>query len=257
MPDVMIVTGGNRGIGAAIAREAGARGWRVGVNYRRHGEEARAVAAGIVAAGGTAIAVQADVAEEDDVGCLFEEGDEHLGPVKALVNNAGIDLPVTVAEVTAEQAQAVFAANAVGPILCAREAVRRMSTARGGSGGVIVNVSSIAALYGGMPGDVVYAGSKAAVDALTMGLAREVAGQGIRVCGVRPGMTATDMWTDSGMTLEEVQRGAESFVPLGRVGTPEEIAAAVLWLCSDAASYVTGAIMNVSGGREINIPPSA
>ena len=256
MSDVMIVTGGNRGIGAAVAREAGARGWRVCVDYRRHGAEAEAVAAGIVAGGGTAIAVQADVSVEADVERLFEETDQRLGRVTAVVNNAGIDLPVTIAEVTPEQAQAVFATNALGPILCAREAVRRMSTASGGSGGVIVNISSIAAVYGGMPGDVIYAGSKAAVDALTLGLAREVAGQGIRVCGVRPGMTATEMWGDSGMTLDEVEHRAEAFVPLGRVGTPEEIAGAVLWLCSDAASYVTGAIINVSGGREINIPPS-
>jgi len=252
----MIVTGGSRGIGAAIARGAGARGWHVCVDYRRHGAEAEAVAAEIVAGGGTAVAVQADVSVEADVVRLFQEADERLGPVAALVNNAGIDLPVAVAEVTAEQAQSLFATNAFGPVLCAREAVRRMSTARGGSGGVIVNVSSIAALYGGMPGDVIYAGSKAAVDALTLGLAREVAGQGVRVCGVRPGMTATEMWGDSGMSLDEVQRRAEAFVPLGRVGTPEEIAGAVLWLCSAEAGYVTGAIINVSGGREINIPPS-
>ena len=257
MSDVMIVTGGNRGIGAAIAREAGAGGWHVCVNYRRHGGEAEALAAGIVAGGGTAIAVQADVAVEADVVRLFEEADERLGPVTALVNNAGMDIPVAVADVTKEQLEATFAANAFGPFLCAREAVRRMSTANGGAGGVIVNISSIAAVYGGMPGDVIYAGSKAAVDALTLGLAREVAAQGIRVCGVRPGMTATEMWSDSGMPLEEVRRRAEAFVPLARVGTPEEIAGAVLWLCSDAASYVTGAIVNVSGGREVNIPPSA
>ena len=256
MSDVMIVTGGNRGIGAAIAREAGAGGWHVCVNYRRHGGEAEALAAGIVAGGGTAIAVQADVAVEADVVRLFEEADERLGPVTALVNNAGMDIPVAVADVTKEQLEATFAANAFGPFLCAREAVRRMSTANGGAGGVIVNISSIAAVYGGMPGDVIYAGTKAAVDAMTMGLAREVGGQGIRVCGVRPGLVATDLWTDTHISLEQVNRHAQALVPLGRVGTPQEIAHAVLWLCSEEAGYVTGTLLDVSGGREIDVPPA-
>ncbi len=254
MSDVMIVTGSSRGIGAAVAREAGARGWRVCVNYHRRGDEAEAVAAGIVAGGGTAIAVQADVAEEAAVVRLFAETDERLGCVTALVNNAGVYPPVAVADVTREQLERVFSANSFGPYLCAREAVRRMSTARGGNGGVIVNVSTIATLFGGMPGDVVYAGSKAAVDALTLGLAREVAGQGIRVCGVRPGMTATGLWDDAGASLVKVEAQVRELVPLGRVGTPEDIADAVLWLCSDEARYVTGTLLNVSGGREINVP---
>ena len=224
MAGVMIVTGGSRGIGAAIARESGRRGWHVCVNYRRHGDEAEAVAASIAAAGGTAVAVPADVGDEADV--------------------------------TREQLEAMFDANAFGPFLCAREAVRRMSTARGGDGGVIVNISSIAAVYGGMPGDVIYAGTKAAVDAMTMGLAREVGGQGIRVCGVRPGLVATDLWHDTHIDVEQVNRHARSLVPLGRVGTPEEIAHAVLWLCSEDAAYVTGTMLDVSGGREIDIPPA-
>ncbi len=256
MAGVMIVTGGSRGIGAAIARESGRRGWHVCVNYRRHGDEAEAVAASIAAAGGTAVAVPADVGDEADVTRLFAEVDECLGRVTALVNNAGMDIPVPVADVTREQLEAMFDANAFGPFLCAREAVRRMSTARGGDGGVIVNISSIAAVYGGMPGDVIYAGTKAAVDAMTMGLAREVGGQGIRVCGVRPGLVATDLWHDTHIDVEQVNRHARSLVPLGRVGTPEEIAHAVLWLCSEDAAYVTGTMLDVSGGREIDIPPA-
>lgn len=256
MTGVMIVTGGGRGIGAAIARKAGADGWKVCVGYRRRADTADAVVAAVVAGGGTATAVQADVAVHADVVRLFAEADERLGLVTALVNNAGVDVPVSVSEVTPEQLQSVFSVNAFGPYLCAREAVRRMSIERGGGGGVIVNVSSIAALYGGMPGDVVYAGIKAAVDALTLGLAREVASEGIRVCGVRPGMTATEMWDGGDVPLAEVERRARAFVPLARVGTPDEVAEAVLWLCSPAASYVTGALLNVSGGREINVPPT-
>jgi NAD(P)-dependent dehydrogenase (short-subunit alcohol dehydrogenase family) len=215
------------------------------------------VVTAIEADGGTAVAVQADVAVEADVKRLFAETAAKLGPVTALVNNAGIRVPVSIADVTPEQLLSVFSTNAFGAILCAREAVQRMSTKRGGGGGVIVNVSSVAALFGGMAGDVVYAGSKAAVDAMTLGLAREVAGQGIRVCGVRPGITATEMWDDGDVSLAEVERSVHSLVPLARVGTPEEIAGAVLWLCSPAASYVTGTLLNVSGGREIDIPPGS
>lgn len=257
MPGVMIVTGGARGIGAAVARRAAASGWSVSVDYRERADAAEAVVAAIEDAGGAAIAVQADVAVEADVVRLFAETRERLGAVTALVNNAGVDVPVTVADVTSAQLDRIFSTNTYGAYLCAREAVRCMSTSRGGTGGVIVNVSSIAALYGGMPGDVIYAGSKAAVDALTLGLAREVAREGIRVCGVRPGMTATEMWDDSDVSVEEIERRARELVPLGRIGTPDEIADAVLWLCSDGARYVTGAIVNVSGGREINVPPSA
>lgn len=253
MPGVLIVTGGSRGIGAAIATRAGARGWKVCVNFRTSEVHANSVVEAIRAGGGTAIAVKADVAVEAAVEQLFAEVDARLGTVSALVNNAGIDRQVAVADVTGEQLARVFAVNAFAPYYCAREAVRRMSTARGGKGGVIVNVSSIAAVYGGMPGDALYAGSKGAVDALTLALAREVAQEGIRVCGVRPGITATEMWDDAEMPLDEVRRLARSLVPLGRVGTPAEIADAVLWLCSDEAAYVTGAFINVSGGRELNV----
>jgi NAD(P)-dependent dehydrogenase (short-subunit alcohol dehydrogenase family) len=250
MPGTLIVTGGSRGIGAAIARSAGSRQWNVCVTYRRGEAEAGAVVEAIRAEGGTAMAVKADVAVESDVERLFAEVDARLGSVGALVNNAGIDEVMRVADLTRQHLERVFAVNAFGPYYCSREAVRRMSTARGGSGGVIVNISSISPLYGGMPGDAVYAGSKGAVDALTLALAREVAHEGIRVCGVRPGMTATGMWDDGGVPLDEVLRRAPSLVPLGRMASPEEIAAAVMWLCSDEASYVTATSINVSGGRE-------
>lgn len=249
-----MVTGGSRGIGAAIAVGAGARGWKVCVNYRVGEAQAGRVVETIRAGGGTAIAVRGDVSIESEVEALFAEADARLGIVSALVNNAGIDVPVAVADLTGEQLQRVFAVNAFGPYYSAREAVRRMSTARGGTGGVIVNVSSIAAVYGGMPGDALYAGSKGALDAMTLALAREVAQQGIRVCGVRPGMTETEMWDDAELSLDEAHRLARSLVPVGRLASPAEIADAVLWLCSDEASYVTGTLINVSGGRELHVP---
>lgn len=256
MPGVLIVTGGSRGIGAAICRGAGARNWKVCVNYRSGEAEADTVVQAIRAGGGTAIAVKGDVSVESDVEQLFAEVDARLGPVSALVNNAGIDEQMRVADITRQHLERVFAVNAFGPYYCSREAVRRMSTARGGGGGVIINVSSISPLYGGMPGDAVYAGSKGAVDALTLALAREVAPEGIRVCGVRPGMTATGMWDDGDVPLDEVLRSAPALVPLGRMATPEDIAAAVLWLCSEQASYVTATSINVSGGRETYVRSS-
>lgn len=253
MPGVLIVTGGSRGIGAAVAARAGVLGWKVCVNYRTGEAQAEAVVEAIRAHGGTAVAVRADVSVEIEAERLFTEVDARLGTVTALVNNAGIDEQMRVADLTSRHLERVFAVNVFGPFYCSREAVRRMSTARGGSGGVIVNVSSIAPLYGGMPGDVVYAGSKGAVDALTLGLAREVAEEGIRVCGVRPGVTATEMWDDGAVSLDEVRRRAASLAPLGRLAAPEDIAAAVLWLCSDEASYITATSINVSGGREVYV----
>jgi NAD(P)-dependent dehydrogenase (short-subunit alcohol dehydrogenase family) len=253
---VLIVTGGSRGIGAAVARRAGELQWKVCVNFRAEEAQAGAVVESIRAHGGTAIAVRADVSLEAGAESLFAEVDARLGTVTALVNNAGIDEQMRVADLTRQHLERVFAVNAFAPYYCSREAVRRMSTARGGTGGVIVNVSSISPLYGGMPGDVVYAGSKGAVDALTLGLAGEVAEEGIRVCGVRPGMTATDMWNDGDVPLDEVRRTAATLVPLGRMASPEDIAAAVLWLCSDEASYITATSINVSGGREVFVRSS-
>ncbi len=248
----MIVTGGSRGIGAAVSRLAATRGYRVCINYRASAERAQALVAEIETAGGAAIAVQADVAVEADVERLFATVDETWGAPHALVNNAGIDHVAAFADLETRDMDRVLAVNVRGPLLCARAAVRRMSSARGGAGGVIVNVSSISALYGGLPRDVVYAVSKGAVDSFTRGLARAVAAEGIRVCGVRPGLTYTDMW-ESDIGAEGAAAMAARGVPLGRIGQPEEIAAGVLWLCGPEASYVTGETINVSGGRELNV----
>jgi NAD(P)-dependent dehydrogenase (short-subunit alcohol dehydrogenase family) len=243
----MLVTGASRGIGAATARLAGAHGFAVAVNYHSHGDDAAAVVATIRAAGGTAIAIAADVGDEDDIARLFEAVDADLGPLAVLVNNAGIvgsygrveDLDATVLA-------RLWAVNITAPFLCAREAVRRMATDRGGAGGAIVNVSSRAAVLGGSGEWVHYAASKGAIDTMTIGLAREVAGQGIRVNGVRPGLVATDI--HEAAPVGRLERMAPT-VPMGRAGTAEEVAAAVVWLASSSASYLTGTIVDVSGGR--------
>lgn len=248
MTRVVIVTGGGRGIGAATARLAGLQGYAVGVNYRRDAGAAGEVVRDIGRAGGQALAVQADVSREEDVERLFEEVGAGLGPVTALVNNAGVlESQARVDEMDAARITRVLSTNVIGSFLCAGAAVRRMSTRTGGPGGVIVNVSSRAAVLGS-PGEYVdYAASKAAVDTLTVGLAREVAGEGIRVCGVRPGLIETEIHALGGEP-GRVARLAPG-VPLGRGGSPEEVARAVLWLLSDEASYVTGTLLDVSGGR--------
>jgi NAD(P)-dependent dehydrogenase (short-subunit alcohol dehydrogenase family) len=245
---VAVVTGASRGIGAAIARALGREGARVAVHYGTHREEAEAVCAEIRAAGGEAIAIGADMGREAEIVALFEKVDAELGPVTALVNNAGGIVAVKpIAETDAATVERVLAVNLAGPIYCCREAVRRMSTARGGTGGAIVNISSMAAVLGGLPHEVPYAASKGGVDSLTIGLAREVATEGIRVNAIRPGVIDTP--------IHALHHGASFPVdfapnlPMKRAGTPEEIAAAALWLLSPAASYVTGAILNVSGGR--------
>jgi NAD(P)-dependent dehydrogenase (short-subunit alcohol dehydrogenase family) len=245
---VLLITGGGRGIGAATARLAAARGYQVAVNYRTDATAADAVVREITAAGGTAIAVQADVASEPEIIRLFEDVDRRLGRLGALVNNAGIvDRQGRLVDLDMARLERVFATNVHGAFLCAREAVRRMSTATGGGGGAIVNVSSMAAKLGSPHEYVHYAASKAAVDAMTIGLAREVATDGIRVNGVRPGPIHTTMHADGGEPnrIERVKSG----IPMGRGGQPEEVARAILWLLSDEASYVTGAILDVSGGR--------
>ncbi len=245
---VLLVTGGSRGIGAATARLAGAQGYTVCVNYRRNREAADSVVSDIEAAGGRAIAAQADVAVESDVARLFETVDAALGPLSALVNNAGIlETQMRVDAMDTARLHRVLAANVVGTFVCAREAVRRMSTRRGGRGGAIVNVSSVAARLGS-PGEYVdYAASKGAVDTLTIGLAQEVAGEGIRVNAVRPGFIYTDIHA-SGGEPGRVDR-VKSLVPLRRGGTAEEVARAILWLLSDDASFTTGAFIDVTGGK--------
>jgi NAD(P)-dependent dehydrogenase (short-subunit alcohol dehydrogenase family) len=248
MKKVMIVTGGSRGIGAACARLAAERGYAVCLTYVSDREAASAVAGSIEAKGGTAIAVQADVAVEADVVRLFREVDASLGPLTALVNNVGIvGRQARVEGMDSARVARTLAVNVIGSFICAREAVRRMSTRHGGGGGGIVNLSSRAARLGGAGEYVDYAASKAAIDALTIGLAREVAAEGIRVNAVSPGLIYTDIHA-SGGEPGRVDR-LKSNVPMGRGGHPEEVAMAVLWLLSEEAAYTTGAIIDVAGGR--------
>jgi NAD(P)-dependent dehydrogenase (short-subunit alcohol dehydrogenase family) len=247
MGNVAIVTGGSRGIGAATAAGLAADGWDVLVGYRSNHAAADLVVERCTSEGVRAAAVRADLAGQEGIDALFTAADD-LGPVGALVNNAGIvDVKARVDEMSRERVEQMMAINAVSPILVAAEAVRRMSTAHGGAGGVIVNISSAAARVGS-PGQYVdYAASKAAIDTFTLGLAKEVAAEGIRVVAIRPGLIYTDIHASGGQP-DRVQRN-EHQIPMGRGGQPGEVAAAVVWLCSDAASYVTGTILDVSGGR--------
>ena len=244
----LIVTGASRGIGAAVARMAGARGFRVAVNFAHDARAAEDVALGIASSGGSAAAIQADVSREADILKLFETAERDLGPITGLVNNAAITGGFARVEaVKNETLRQVFALNVIGAMLCAREAVKRMSTRNGGSGGAIVNVSSRAAQIGGAGEWVHYAASKGALDTFTLGLAREVATEGIRVNGVAPGHVLTGLHAANG-DPERMTRLAPT-IPMARAGTPQEIAEAVLWLLSPAASYTTGAILAVGGGR--------
>ena len=248
MNRVLIVTGGGRGIGAATARLAAERGYAVCVNYRKNHAAADAVVSAIRASGGTAVAVGADIAIEADVVRLFATVDAELGPLTALVNNAGIlEKQTRVEEIDAARIDRVFGTNVRGAFLCAREAVRRMSTKHGGAGGGIVNVSSRAAQLGA-PGEYVdYAASKAALDALTIGLAREVAAEGIRVNGVRAGIIYTEIHADGGEPNRVDRLGPT--LPMRRGGDAIEVARAIVWLLSDEASYSTASFIDVAGGR--------
>jgi len=248
MSEVMIVTGGSRGIGAATARLAGERGYAVCVNFRRDADAAAAVVADIEKAGSQALAVAGDMSSEKDVLNLFETSDVKLGTPKVLVNNAGIiDVQSRVEDYTLERLQRMFAVNITGAFLCAREAVRRMSTKRGGAGGAIVNVSSVAARLGGPNEYVDYAASKGAIDTMTIGLANEVADEGIRVNAVRPGLIYTDIHASGGEPgrVDRLKDG----VPMKRGGSAQEVARVILWLASDDASYTTGSLVECSGGR--------
>jgi NAD(P)-dependent dehydrogenase (short-subunit alcohol dehydrogenase family) len=245
---ILIVTGGSRGIGAATVHLAAKAGWDVCVNYVRDREKAEAVAAEAREQGVRAIAVQGDMAREDDILRLFSTVDDQLGAVTGLVNNAGITGPAgKLLDLTAETVSSVMTLNVVGPFLCAREAARRMAKSRGGNGGVIVNVSSRASAIGSPNEFVHYAASKGAIDSFTIGLSKELAPEGVRVNAVNPGLIETEIHDASGIPgrLERLVGG----VPQGRTGKAEEVAQAIVWLLSDQSSYVAGAFIPVSGGR--------
>jgi NAD(P)-dependent dehydrogenase (short-subunit alcohol dehydrogenase family) len=241
---IVLIAGGSRGIGASTARLAAERGHDVAVNYLKDEKAASQVAAAVTKAGGKAVTLQGDMSKEDDIKRVFDEATQRLGPLAGFVHSAGIGGKNSRLDAaTAATIRDVVDVNLLGGILCAREAVRRMSTARGGKGGAIVLLSSIAALTGGAGEYVWYAAAKGGIDALTNGLAREVAKEGIRINAVRPGPTRTDIHEPG--RLERIT----PLLPMGRPGEPEEIAEAVLFLLSDAASYISGAVLNVSGAR--------
>jgi NAD(P)-dependent dehydrogenase (short-subunit alcohol dehydrogenase family) len=244
----LLITGASRGIGAATALLAAAQGWHIAVNYASNSLAADAVVRSIRAAGGTAIAVQADVGVEADVLRLFETVDAKLGRLDGLVNNAGVvDVALRVQDMSLARLERMWRTNITSSFLCAREAMQRMSTRHGGTGGSIVNVSSAAARLGS-PGQYVdYAASKAAIDTFTLGLAKEVAAEGIRVNAVRPGIIDTDIHASGGDPDRAVRMAAQ--LPMQRAGTADEVAQAIVWLLSDAVSYTTGAIVDVAGGR--------
>jgi len=245
---VIVITGGGRGIGAATARLAARKGYAVCVNYLRDRSAAESVVHEIRSAEGRAIAVAGDVSSEKDVLNLFQESDRSLGQLTALVNNAGVvERQSRVEAMDAARLQRMFASNVIGPFLCAREAIKRMSTKHGGKGGAIVNLSSGAARLGSPDEYVDYAASKGAIDTMTIGLAKELAADGIRVNCVRPGFVHTDIHAAGGEPnrIERLREG----IPMKRGGKPEEVARAILWLLSDEASYSTGAILDVTGGR--------
>jgi len=245
---VVIVTGGSRGIGAAISKLAGQKGWSVCVNYNNSKSSADEVVNEISKSGGTAFAVAGDISNESDVVRLFEVAESELGQLTALVNNAGIITPQSpLVEMDVSRLQQVFNTNVIGSFLCAREAVKRMSSIRNGGGGSITNLSSAAARIGSPNEFIDYAASKGAIDTMTLGLAKEVAIEGIRVNAVRPGIIDTNLHADAGDATRPEK--LKQYIPMQRVGSPEEVARTVLWLMSQEASYITGALVDVTGGR--------
>lgn len=245
---ILLITGGGRGIGAAVALLAAQRGFAVAVNYASNSLAADEVVRTIRAGGGSAIAVQADVGDEAQVMAMFEKVDAKLGRLTALVNNAGVvDVQARVDEMSVARLERMFRINVIGSFVCAREAVRRMSTKHGGTGGAIVNVSSAASRLGSPDQYVDYAASKGAIDTFTVGLAKEVADEGIRVNAVRPGLIETDIHASGGMPERAAMLAPT--VPMKRTGTPDEIAGAIVWLLSPEASYTTAALLDVTGGR--------
>ncbi|RDK01338.1 SDR family oxidoreductase [Paraburkholderia lacunae] len=248
MTKAVLITGGSRGIGRATALLLGARGWSVGVNYAHNLAAAQETAAEVERAGGRALTIAGDVADEANVIAMFDALERTFGRVDALVNNAGIVAPsMQLADMELARLKRLFDVNVLGAYLCAREAARRMSKDRGGAGGAIVNISSAAARLGSPNEYVDYAGSKGAVDTMTIGLAKEVGPQGVRVNAVRPGLIDTEIHASGGKPERAAQLGAQT--PLGRPGSADEVAETIVWLLSDAASYVTGALLDVTGGR--------
>jgi NAD(P)-dependent dehydrogenase (short-subunit alcohol dehydrogenase family) len=244
----LLITGGSRGIGAAAAILAAQRGWDIAINYTRDAAAADRVADQVRSLGRRALVIQADVADEAQVLAMFAAVDKEFGPLHGLVNNAGVvDMPSRVDQMSLQRLMRMFAINLTGSFLCAREAVKRMSTKHGGAGGVIVNLSSAAAKLGS-PGQYVdYAAAKAGIDTFTLGLAREVAAEGIRVNAVRPGIIDTDIHASGG--LPDRARQTAPMVPMQRAGSAEEVAQAIVWLLSEESSYTTGAVIDVTGGR--------
>lgn len=248
MSKTILVTGASRGIGRATALLCGARGWNVGINYASNAAAADETVTAVQAAGGRGLAIKGDVASETDVIAMFDRTETAFGPIDGVVNNAGIIAPrLAFAEHDAARWRRMIDVNVLGALFVARETARRLAVSRGGKGGTLVNLSSVAARLGG-PGEFVdYAATKGAIDALTLGLGRELAGDGVRVNAVRPGLIDTDIHTDGGWPARARELGTT--VPQGREGSTDEVAEAILWLLSDASSYVAGATIDVSGGR--------
>ena len=250
MSGTLLITGGASGIGAETARRAAKKGYKVVINYRSRDSQAMGVAADIAAQDGEAIALPGDMASEADIVRMFREAEKTFGPVTHLVNSAGISRQMRVDEFDAKVLANLFATNVTGLMLCCREAAKRMSTKNGGKGGAIVNVSSMAATLGGRQGSSAYAATKGAVDSFTKGFAREVAGEGIRVNSIRPGMVLSEM-TEGRLKDQAFRSRIEASIPMRRVGETPEIADAILWLLSDEASFITGAMLDAAGGGYI------
>ena len=250
MTGVLLITGGASGIGAETARRAAKRGYKVAVNYRTRDAQAMGLAADIAAQDGEAIALPGDMANEADIMRLFHETERAFGPITHLVNSAGIGRPMRVDEYDSAKLTHLFNVNVIGLMLCCREAAKRMSTRHGGKGGAIVNVSSMAATLGGRPGSSAYAATKGAVDSFTKAFAREVAAEGIRVNSIRPGMVLSEM-TEKRLQDETFRSRIEASIPMHRVGQTHEIADAILWLLSNEAAFITGAMLDAAGGGYI------
>ena len=248
MKKIMLVTGASRGIGAEIAKLAAKSGYRVGVNYLHSEAAAQEVVNGIRQAGGEAVALKADVGKLDDVVAMFAQLDSAFGPLDVLVNNAGVLANFRVDAVDERNVAELFSANVFSAYYCSREAVRRMSTAHHGKGGIIINMSSVASRLGGLGGGAAYAASKGAIDAFTLALAKEVGSEGIRVNAIRPGLISTEIHDLHG-GIAKMEQMAKTVVPLGRAGAAAEVADVALWLASSASSYVHGSVVDVAGGR--------